>query len=69
VIWNAAVGYKFLKNKQADLRLYVFDLLRQNRSIQRNVSDNYYEDVQANVLTQYSMLIFTYNIRSFRMQK
>jgi hypothetical protein len=69
VLLNAAVGYKFLKNKSADIRLYAFDLLGQNRSIARNVSDNYYEDTQSNVLTSYYMLIFTYNIRSFRMQK
>lgn len=69
VLWNAAVGYKFMKNKAADIRFYAFDLLGQNRSIARNVSDSYYEDTRSNVLTTYYMLIFTYSIRSFRIQK
>ncbi len=69
IIWNAAIGYKFMKDKHADLRLYAFDLLHQNRSISRNVSDNYYEDTRSNVMTQYFMLIFTYNIRSYKVQK
>lgn len=69
VLWNVAIGYKFMKNKRGDLRLYVFDLLNQNRSITRNVTDSYYEDVRNLVLNRYAMLIFTYNIRNFKMQK
>jgi hypothetical protein len=45
--------------------LNVYDLLKQNNSIWRNVSDAYVEDVQTNVLQRYFMLTFTYNIRYF----
>ncbi len=68
-LWNAAVGYKFLKNKLAELRLSVFDILKQNISISRNTTDIYYEDTQSNVLKQYFMLTFTYNIKLFKAKK
>ena len=68
-LWNAAIGYKFLKNKVAELRLSVFDLLKQNLSISRNTTDVYYEDIQSNVLQQYFMLTFTYNLKFFKVKK
>ena len=47
------------------MKLSVFDLLKQNRSIYRNVTETYIEDVQNQVLQQYFMMTFTYNLRSF----
>ena len=64
-LWNAAVGKKFLKNKQGELRLSVFDLLKQNQSIVRTVTDTYIEDVQNQVLQQYFMLTFSYKLKNF----
>jgi hypothetical protein len=64
-LWNMAVGKKFLKNKQGELKLSVFDLLKQNRSIVRTVTENYIEDEQNQVLQQYFMLTFSYNLRNF----
>lgn len=64
---NAAVGYKFLKNKQGELKLSVFDLLNQNNSVSRNVTETYIEDQRNLVLRQYFMLTFTYNLRYFKM--
>lgn len=63
---NAGVGYRFMKDRRAELRLSVFDLLNQNNSIARNVTETYVEDVQTVVLQQFLMLTFTYNIRHFR---
>jgi hypothetical protein len=68
-LWNAGVGYKFLKNNAAELRLTVFDLLSQNNSISRMVNETYIEDRQVNVLQRFFMLTFTYNIRSFNQPK
>jgi hypothetical protein len=65
LLWNAAIGYKFLKNKAAEFRLSIYDILKQNNSITRNITDTYYEDVQTNVLQRYLMLTFTYNIKNF----
>ncbi len=66
---NAAVAKQFLKNKRGELRFSVFDLLNQNVSITRNVTENYIQDVQTKVLTRYFMLTFTYNLRSFSGQQ
>lgn len=62
---NAAVAKQFLKNKRGELRFSVFDLLNQNISIARNVTENYIQDVQTKVLTRYALLTFTYNLPNF----
>lgn len=68
VLWNGAFGYKFLKNNAGELRLSVYDILKKNRSISRNVTETYVEDVQTNVLQRFFMLTFTYNLRAFKTQ-
>ena len=64
-LWNAGIGKKFLKKQQAELKLTVFDLLKQNQSITRTVTESYIQDVQNQVLQQYFMLTFTYNLKNF----
>ncbi len=64
-LWNVSAGRKFMKNQQAEFRLSVFDLLKQNRSIARDITENYIEDQQNKVLQQYFMLTFSYNLRNF----
>ncbi|TAL48421.1 MAG: hypothetical protein EPN92_03710, partial [Chitinophagaceae bacterium] len=64
-LWNMAVAKKFLKNQRGELRLSVFDLLNQNQSITRTVSETYIEDVNTKVLKQYFMLTFTYSLKNF----
>lgn len=64
-LWNAAIGKKFLKNRAGELKLSVFDLLKQNQSVSRVVTANYIEDTQSRVLQQYFMLTFTYNLKNF----
>ncbi|WP_019990712.1 outer membrane beta-barrel family protein [Rudanella lutea] len=66
-LWNVGVAKQLFKQKQGELRLSVYDLLNQNRSIVRNVNDTYIEDVQSLVLRRYVMLTFTYNLRKFGM--
>lgn len=65
VLWNAALGKKFLKNQAGELKLSVFDILKQNQSITRTVDPNYIEDVRNQVLQQYFMLTFTYKLKNF----
>lgn len=62
---NLSAGKKFFKKQQGELKLSVFDLLKQNRSIVRNVTERCIEDVQNQVLRQYFMAIFSYNLRNF----
>ena len=64
-LWNIAIGQKFLKNQMGELKLSVFDLLKQNRSITRNVTPSYIQDVNNQVLQQYFMLTFTYKLKTF----
>jgi hypothetical protein len=64
-LWNAAIGKKFLKNRAGEIKLSVFDLLKQNQSISREVTANYIQDVQNNVLQQYFLLTFTYSLKNF----
>jgi outer membrane receptor protein involved in Fe transport len=68
-LWNAGIGYKFLKDKQAELRLTVYDLLNQNNSVTRTNTDSYIQDSQTNVLNRYYMLTFTYNFKKYFAKK
>ncbi len=69
VLMNLSVGKKIFKNQLGELKLTVFDLLNQNTSINRTVSETYIEDTQTEVLQRFGMLTFTYNLRNFRLQK
>ncbi len=64
-LWNIAIGKKIFKNQLGEISVSVFDLLKQNQSIQRNVTETYIEDQRTNVLQQYFMVNFTYNFRNF----
>ncbi|MBD0331733.1 MAG: TonB-dependent receptor family protein, partial [Chitinophagaceae bacterium] len=61
-MWNASFAKQMLKNKRGELKLSIFDILDQNKSITRNVAENYVEDVQNKVLNRFFMMTFTYNI-------
>lgn len=66
ILWNAALGYKFAKKQQCEVRISAFDILKQNNSLARNITETYYEDVRTQVLSQYFMITFTWNIKKFR---
>lgn len=68
-LWNLAIGKKIFKNERGEIALAVNDLLKQNRSIQRTITETYTEDVQTNALQQFFMLSFTYNLRNFNTGK
>lgn len=65
LLWNAGLGYKFMKDQKAEVRFTVNDILQQNTNITRNTTETYIEDVQTNLLQRYFMLTFTYNIKVF----
>lgn len=66
VLWNAYIGYKFLKNKALEAKVSVFDILNQNRSISRTVTGAYTEDTYTSVLRRYGMVTLTYTLRRFK---
>ena len=65
LLWNASIAKQFLRTRQAEVRLQVFDLLNQNRSLVRNAGDAYIEDVRSRVLKRYFLLSIVYNLRKF----
>jgi hypothetical protein len=60
-----SLGKKIFKNQRGEVSILVYDLLNQNANIRRNITETFIEDIQTNVLQQYFMLSFTYNIRRF----
>jgi len=66
LLWNISIGKKLFKDDRGEISLTVFDLLKQNNSLTRNVTEIYTEDIQINVLQQYVMLNFKYDLRHFR---
>jgi len=64
-MWNASIGYSFLKGKAATVSLKVYDLLQQKENIRRNVTANYIDDTEYNSLTRYFMLNVTYKFNTF----
>ncbi len=65
-LWNIEAGQRFAKNNKAELKVVIFDLLNQNNSISRTISDVAVTDVFTNVLTRYGMLTFTYILGNFK---
>ncbi|MBX7093672.1 MAG: outer membrane beta-barrel protein [Flavobacteriales bacterium] len=68
VLWNAGFGYKFLKDRLLDVRIIAYDLLNQNNSINRTVTETYIEDTRNNVMNRYFQLQITYTFRNFKKQ-
>ena len=68
-LWNAAIGKKIFKKKEGEIKLSVFDLLKQNQSLVRTVTGYAIEDAQSQVLKQYFMLTFTYSLKNFGVAK
>ncbi|ADR21236.1 hypothetical protein MATR_11350 [Marivirga tractuosa] len=65
-LWNMGLAKKFLKDDRGELELSVFDLLGQNQSFNQEVTSQYLEESQTQVLQRYFMLTFTYQLRNFR---
>ncbi|MEM8484414.1 MAG: TonB-dependent receptor [Bacteroidota bacterium] len=66
LVWNAGIGYKFLRGNGGEVKLLLADILNQNQSLSRTVNEFYIEDNTSNVLERYLMLNFTYKLRHFR---
>lgn len=64
-LWNVNFGKKIFKNKAGEIKISCYDILDQNKSVNRTVADTYIEDTDTEVLRQYFMLTLTYNLRKF----
>jgi hypothetical protein len=63
VLWNSSIAKKLFKDDRGELRLSGADVLGQNRSTRRTVTETYIQDVRNRTLGQYVMLTFTYTMR------
>ena len=61
-IWNGGLAKELFKSKRGEIKLSVYDILKQNQSVVRNIGSNYVEDVQSSVLNRFFMLTFTYKL-------
>ena len=68
-LWNAAVTKDMLKNKRAQLKFQIFDILKQNQSIRRSINGSNITDSQSTILPQYFIFTFVYNFNNFQQQK
>lgn len=62
---NASIGKKIFKHQRGEINVSAYDLLNQNKSFSRNVTDIYIENVKTNVLGRYFSINLIYNLRRF----
>ncbi len=66
VILNASLGKKLFKGQRGEFNVKVNDLLNQNTSFARTVTDSYIQNVTTNVIGRYVSINFIYNLRRFK---
>ena len=67
-IWNAQLTKNFTKDNRMAVRVKVFDILQQQKSISRYVSNSSVVDSESNTLGSYVIVQFVYKINSMRKQ-
>jgi len=68
-IWNADIGYRFLKGANAEVKFSALDLLHQNKNVFNYVNNNSITTGTVNVLQQYFMVTLAYYPRKFGLHK
>ncbi|MBI1797606.1 MAG: TonB-dependent receptor [Candidatus Eisenbacteria bacterium] len=63
VLWNTTLGKKFLKDQRGELRVTASDVLRQNQSVSRSVTETYVQDSRDLTLSRYVQAVFTYSFK------
>ena len=69
IVWNGSFGKKLFKNEAGELKLSVFDILKQNKNISRTVTAINITDTRTNTFPRYFLIVFTYNLRSYNGMK
>jgi len=65
-LWNASISKDLFKNRRAQIKGQIFDILKQNQSIRRSINGNNITDSQSTILPQYFIFTFTYNFNNFQ---
>jgi len=63
LLWNSTIGKKFLKDGKGEFRLTATDVLEQERSVNRSVTEAYVQDSSDRTLGRYLQAVFTYTFR------
>jgi len=61
-LWNATLSYAITKTKDLTGLFSALDILNESIGLERNSSDNYFEEVNRDVLGNYYMLSLSYNL-------
>ena len=63
-LWNMQLSKRFMKRKQAMVRVKVYDILRQQNNQTRSVSATSITDTTTNMLTSYCIVHFSYRFNT-----
>ncbi len=66
--WNTSLGYSFYK-KQLTAKVKIYDVLNQNQSVRRNITDSYFEDREDLILKRYIMFSLSMKLNTFAGKK
>lgn len=66
--WNTSLGYSFYK-KQFTAKIKVYDVLNQNQSVRRTISNSYIEDREDLILKRYIMFSLSMKLNKFAGKK
>ncbi|REC49747.1 TonB-dependent receptor [Chryseobacterium pennipullorum] len=62
--WNTSIGYSFYK-KQFTAKVKIYDVLNQNQSVRRTITDSYFEDREELILRRYIMFSLSMKLNKF----
>jgi hypothetical protein len=65
LLWNTTIGFKVFKNKAGQIKLSIFDVLKQNRSISQSVTAYNTVNSSTNTLQRFMLFSFTYTLRNY----
>ena len=63
VLWNSSLGKKFLKNQRGEFRITATDVLAQDQSVSRSITETYVQDQRDRALGRYAQAVVTYSFR------
>jgi hypothetical protein len=64
-MWSMAINWLLFKKQQGAIRVAIYDILKQNAGISRSITQTYIEDRETQILQQYVLVSFVYNLRKF----
>ncbi len=66
LVWNAALGRKFLANDALELRVTAYDILGRNAGVSHEVTENMVSSTATNMLQRYFLVTLRYNVRAYK---